>query len=129
MRPVNRLLVLLLVACHTTALAPTPVSKPAEPSLASTSKTFMVVSEAAAATQVGRDILASGGDAADAAVATAFALAVVHPSAGNLGGGGFAVVRTNTEAQALDFREAAPAAATPDMYLKAGKLASLQGDL
>jgi gamma-glutamyltranspeptidase/glutathione hydrolase len=129
MRPVKRLLVLLLVACHTGAPAPTPVSKPAEPALASTSKTFMVVSEAAAATQVGRDILASGGDAADAAVATAFALAVVHPSAGNLGGGGFAVVRTNTEAQALDFREAAPSAATPDMYLKAGKLASLQGDL
>jgi gamma-glutamyltranspeptidase/glutathione hydrolase len=127
MRPVKRLLVLLLVACHTTAPAPAP--KPSEPALASTSKTFMVVSEAAPATQVGRDILAQGGDAADAAVATAFALAVVHPSAGNLGGGGFAVVRTNTEAQALDFREAAPAAATPDMYLKAGKLASLQGDL
>lgn len=123
----KRLLVLLLVACHTTAPAPAP--KPSEPALASTSKTFMVVSEAAPATQVGRDILAQGGDAADAAVATAFALAVVHPSAGNLGGGGFAVVRTNTEAQALDFREAAPAAATPDMYLKAGKLASLQGDL
>jgi gamma-glutamyltranspeptidase/glutathione hydrolase len=127
MRPVKRLLVLLLVACHTTAPAPAP--RPSEPALASTSKTFMVVSEAAPATQVGRDILAQGGDAADAAVATAFALAVVHPSAGNLGGGGFAVVRTNTEAQALDFREAAPAAATPDMYLKAGKLASLQGDL
>jgi gamma-glutamyltranspeptidase/glutathione hydrolase len=129
MRPVNRLLVLVLVACHHPAPTPAPPPTPVEPALASTSKTFMVVSEAAAATQVGHDILAAGGDAADAAVATAFALAVVHPSAGNLGGGGFAVIRTNAEAQALDFREAAPAAATPDMYLKAGKLASLQGDL
>jgi gamma-glutamyltranspeptidase/glutathione hydrolase len=129
MRPVKRLLVLVLVACHTTAPAPAPAANAAEPALASTSATFMVVSEAPLATKVGHDILAAGGNAADAAVATAFALAVVHPSAGNLGGGGFAIVRTNTEARALDFRETAPAAATPDMFLKAGKLASLQGDL
>lgn len=79
----------------------------------------MVVSDNALATNVGRDILASGGNAADAAVATAFALAVAYPTAGNLGGGGFAVTRTRGEVRALDFRETAPAAATRDMYLDA----------
>lgn len=120
----KRLLVLLLVACHTPAAPP-----PREPRLADTAKTYMVASEAPLATKVGAQVLAAGGTAADAAVATAFALAVVHPSAGNLGGGGFAIVRTPTEARALDFREAAPAAATPDMYAKAAPKASLIGDL
>ncbi|MDB4944292.1 MAG: Gamma-glutamyltranspeptidase [Labilithrix sp.] len=77
----------------------------------------MVVSDNAIATGVGRDVLASGGNAADAAVALAFALAVSYPTAGNLGGGGFAVTRTKGKVAALDFRETAPAAATRDMYL------------
>ncbi|MDF2697147.1 MAG: Gamma-glutamyltranspeptidase [Labilithrix sp.] len=77
----------------------------------------MVVSDNAIATNVGRDVLASGGNAADAAVATAFALAVAYPTAGNIGGGGFAVTRMRGEVRALDFRETAPAAATRDMYL------------
>jgi gamma-glutamyltranspeptidase/glutathione hydrolase len=76
-----------------------------------------VSSAAPAATSVGLEILRAGGNAADAAVATALALAVVHPQAGNLGGGGFAVVRFGDEVATLDFRETAPAAATPDMYL------------
>jgi gamma-glutamyltranspeptidase/glutathione hydrolase len=94
-----------------------------EAAVAGTGKTFMVVSEAEQATKVGKDILAGGGNAVDAAIATAFALAVVHPSAGNLGGGGFAVVRVAAgKAVALDFREVAPGAATADMYLdKDGK--------
>ncbi|MBX3207830.1 MAG: gamma-glutamyltransferase [Labilithrix sp.] len=79
----------------------------------------MVVSDNAAASNVGRDVLASGGNAADAAVATAFALAVAYPTAGNIGGGGFAVTRMRGELRALDFRETAPAAATRDMYLDA----------
>ncbi len=79
----------------------------------------MVVSDNAIATKVGADILAAGGNAADAAVATAFALAVAYPTAGNIGGGGFAVTRMHGEVRALDFRETAPAAATRDMYLNA----------
>ena len=83
----------------------------------------MVVSDNDVSSKVGRDILAAGGNAVDAAVATAFALAVAYPTAGNLGGGGFAVTRMGKEVRALDFRETAPAASTHDMYLdKAGKL-------
>ncbi|MDB4935976.1 MAG: Gamma-glutamyltranspeptidase [Labilithrix sp.] len=79
----------------------------------------MVVTDNSVATNVGRDILAAGGNAADAAVATAFALAVAYPTAGNIGGGGFAVTRIKGQVRALDFRETAPAAATRDMYLSA----------
>ena len=76
-----------------------------------------VASAAPAATEAGLDILRNGGNAADAAVATALALAVVQPRAGNLGGGGFAVTRFGSEVKTLDFREIAPAGATRDMYL------------
>ncbi len=79
----------------------------------------MVVTDNAIATQVGSDVLRDGGNAADAAVATAFALAVAYPTAGNIGGGGFAVTLFNGTAKALDFRETAPAAARHDMYLDA----------
>jgi gamma-glutamyltranspeptidase / glutathione hydrolase len=77
----------------------------------------MVVTDDAIATRAGADVLAAGGNAVDAAVATAFALAVAFPTAGNLGGGGFLVARIGGKAYALDFREVAPAAATRDMYL------------
>jgi gamma-glutamyltranspeptidase / glutathione hydrolase len=82
----------------------------------------MVVSDARLATEVGRDVLAAGGNAVDAAVATAFALAVVLPTAGNIGGGGFLVARVGGAPYALNFREVAPLAAKHDMYLgKDGK--------
>ncbi len=77
----------------------------------------MVASDDSIATKVGADVLAAGGNAADAAVATAFALAVAFPTAGNVGGGGFLVARVGGKSYALDFRETAPAAATRDMYL------------
>lgn len=69
------------------------------------------------ATDAGLTILRQGGNAVDAAVAVALALAVVQPQAGNLGGGGFAVIRKGGAIAALDFRETAPAAASRDMYL------------
>src|SRR5574338_110014 len=101
-----------------------------DPKVAGTGKTFLIASEDELATKVGRDVLASGGNAVDAAVATAFTLAVTRPTAGNLGGGGFAVVRTGKgKVSALDFRETAPAAATPDMYEHAAPRASLVGVL
>src|SRR5438445_11022791 len=80
----------------------------------------MVVSVHAQASQVGVEILQQGGNAVDAAVATGFALAVVHPAAGNIGGGGFMLLRmADGKAHFIDYREKAPAAATRDMYLDA----------
>jgi gamma-glutamyltranspeptidase/glutathione hydrolase len=82
----------------------------------------MVVSQNAIASQVGMEVMMAGGNAVDAAVAAAFALAVVHPSAGNLGGGGFLLVRrARGEAAVYDFREQAPAAAAPTMFLRDGR--------
>jgi gamma-glutamyltranspeptidase/glutathione hydrolase len=78
----------------------------------------MVASVHPRASSVGAQIMREGGNAVDAAVATGFALAVVHPAAGNLGGGGFMLYRTAAgETHFLDFREQAPAAASRDMYL------------
>src|SRR5215472_3373694 len=78
----------------------------------------MVVTVHALASEVGAGILQEGGNAVDAAVATGFALAVVHPPAGNLGGGGFMLLRmADGKTRFLDYREKAPAAATRDMYL------------
>ncbi len=74
------------------------------------------------AAEVGRDILRQGGNAVDAAIATAFALAVTHPAAGNLGGGGFLVYydASKNQPDCVEFRERAPAVATETMYLDAG---------
>ncbi len=82
-------------------------------------KNGMVVSVDEYASQVGIDILKKGGNAVDAAVAVGFALAVTFPAAGNIGGGGFMIIRFpgTEEGVALDFREIAPGKATPDMYL------------
>jgi gamma-glutamyltranspeptidase/glutathione hydrolase len=78
-----------------------------------------VASDCALATKAGLRMLEQGGNAVDAAVTTAFALAVAYPTAGNLGGGGFAITHFGTEDRALDFRETAPATASRDMYLDA----------
>ena len=83
-----------------------------------TSRNGMVVSVSAPASDVGATILRRGGNAIDAAVATAFALAVTHPSAGNIGGGGFMVIRpAHGDPITIDYRERAPLASTPTMYL------------
>ncbi|MBM3316405.1 MAG: gamma-glutamyltransferase, partial [Candidatus Eisenbacteria bacterium] len=80
----------------------------------------MVVSESPEASRVGAEILLRGGNAVDAAVAVHFALAVAYPQAGNLGGGGFMLVRmADGTAEAIDFREVAPGAAARDLFLRA----------
>jgi gamma-glutamyltranspeptidase / glutathione hydrolase len=82
----------------------------------------MVISQENTASNVGADVLREGGTAVDAAVATALALAVTHPTAGNIGGGGFIVYRPAAgEPVAYDFREMAPARSSPTMFMKDGK--------
>src|SRR6266849_5650709 len=84
----------------------------------------MVATDEALGSQVGVDIMKRGGNAVDAAVAVAFALAVVEPAAGNIGGGGFMLIRlANGKTTFFDYREVAPGKATRDMYIdKEGKL-------
>ena len=110
---VNRLFVLLfalvLVACN---------SKPKDRVVGLTTDSAMVVSAHPLASRVGVEIMRKGGNAVDAAIATQFALAVVYPSAGNIGGGGFMVLRKNDgSVDALDYREQAPGASSTNMYL------------
>lgn len=83
----------------------------------------LVVSADQLASEIGRDILQQGGNAVDAAVAVQFALSVTLPRAGNLGGGGFMVIRlASGETAALDFREKAPERASRNMYIRNGEL-------
>ena len=82
----------------------------------------MVVSANAQSSQIGVDVMRTGGNAIDASVAVAFALAVTHPTAGNIGGGGFIIYQPQQgEPLAYDFRELAPAAAFPEMWLVDGE--------
>lgn len=87
----------------------------------------MVVAQDRIAAEAGAQVLREGGSAVDAAVATAFALAVTHPAAGNLGGGGFLLSRrADGQAAVFDFRETAPRKAHPAMWLKAGRYSSAE---
>ncbi len=105
-----------LAAAFTAAL---PMNAASAPSRA---RQGMVVTQDEIGSKVGFEVIRAGGNAIDAAVATAFALAVTHPTAGNIGGGGFIVYRrADGETAAYDFREKAPAAASPTMWLKDGK--------
>ncbi len=107
-----------LILCSLCALlASTVAAAPLRPTHAPHA---IVTSVHELASRAGVEMLQSGGNAVDAAVATGFALAVVHPQAGNLGGGGFLLLRNATgETHFIDFREKAPAAATENMYLDA----------
>jgi gamma-glutamyltranspeptidase/glutathione hydrolase len=121
----SRLATLLAVSLAAAACAPRPPAIPADWPFASDTTPVraahgMVVSTDTYASEVGVGILRAGGNAVDAAVATAFALAVVNPEAGNIGGGGFLLLRlADGRAAALDFRERAPRGSTRDMYLDA----------
>lgn len=85
-------------------------------------KDGLAISSNVLANEIGQKVLEEGGNAIDAAVAVGYALAVVHPAAGNIGGGGFAVIHlANGENITLDFREKAPLKATRDMYLDENK--------
>ena len=96
----------------------TPIVTKKEPVIGLITEKAMVVSATKEASKIGSDILEKGGNAFDAMVATEMALAVTYPYAGNLGGGGFMLYRTQyEEIGALDFREKAPMAASRDMYL------------
>lgn len=107
---------LILLALVLVAAVPAAAQTPAR------SRDGMVVSQNETASRVGAAVLREGGSALDAAVATAFALAVTHPTAGNIGGGGFIVFRPASGApEAYDFREMAPHRATPTMFLENGK--------
>src|SRR5216684_7567716 len=82
----------------------------------------IVASQNEMASRIGADAIRDGGTAVDAAVATAFALAVTHPTAGNIGGGGFLVYRPAIgEPVTYDFREMAPGTSSPTMFLEDGK--------
>src|SRR2546429_1599699 len=110
-----KLMILLLVAAVmiSTPLFGAPINSVHAPHA-------VVVSVHELASRAGVEIMQAGGNAVDAAVATGFALAVVHQPAGNLGGGGFMLIRmAEGTVHFLDYREKAPAAAKPDMYLDA----------
>jgi gamma-glutamyltranspeptidase/glutathione hydrolase len=108
-------LAFVVVASVTVALDPAPRAASRSPIRAPHA---IVGSTSVLASQAGVDILKQGGNAIDAAVAVGFALAVVHPSAGNIGGGGLMVIRfADGRATTIDYREMAPAGATRDMFL------------
>ena len=103
-------LILIIVACQT--------REKKEPVIGLIADSAMVVTAQPLASQVGVDIIRKGGNAVDAAIAVQFALSVVFPAAGNIGGGGFMVVRMKDgSSSSLDYREKAPALATTNMYL------------
>jgi gamma-glutamyltranspeptidase/glutathione hydrolase len=138
-KTIQTLVRLFLVASLTVAFLAVPNSKLFSDTVAPTvhaasrepvrAKHGIVASTNEVASRVGVDVMKRGGNAVDAAIAVAFALAVTHPAAGNLGGGGFMMIRLkNGKTTAIDYREMAPAAATRNIYLdKDGNLIEGEG--
>ena len=116
MRPIDRKRVVLAALALAVTLEAVASNAPAR------APNGMVVSQNEIASRIGVEVMQKGGNAIDAAVATAFALAVTHPTAGNIGGGGFLVFRpAEGEPVAFDFREMAPAEAGETMWLEDGE--------
>ena len=106
----KRIVAILFFALPLFAASPEPVR----------ARHAMVASSSEIASRVGAEVMKKGGNAVDAAVAVGLALAVTWPSAGNLGGGGFMLIRNaDGSAEAIDYRERAPLAASRDMYVDA----------
>ena len=118
MRPVRVRDIVAVVGVLLVALTPDLLIGSTQPIRASQA---MVVSQDEIASHAGAEVMRDGGNAIDAAVATAFALAVTYPTAGNIGGGGFLVYRpAEGDPVAYDFRETAPARSSPTMFMKDG---------
>jgi gamma-glutamyltranspeptidase/glutathione hydrolase len=119
---------LSLVVAFSLLLLPLRSASPAAPPLIKY-KNGAVAADSQVASEIGVKILSSGGDAVDAAIATALALGVIHPHSSGLGGGGLMLIYRADEKKTyvLDFREMAPAASTPNMYEKDPKLAQTGG--
>src|SRR6185437_2515740 len=109
---------LLLGAAHA-QVAPARQALPIPPAQAIVARNGMVVAQESRAARIGLEVLDRGGNAVDAAVAVGFAMAVTYPRAGNIGGGGFMVIHLAKDGRdiAIDYRETAPAAASPTMFL------------
>jgi gamma-glutamyltranspeptidase/glutathione hydrolase len=116
----KKTLVCLLALVLSVSVSADPQTAAPAPDLGVFARDGVVVSSSDLASDIGAAILARGGTAVDAAVATAFAMAVTYPTAGNIGGGGFMIVRTaDGAATTFDYREKAPGKSTPTMYLDA----------
>lgn len=119
----NKLIIFIFISCYCVPISSCAEQQQIDPYHFKTVKNIeckngAVVSASAIASEVGISILKQGGNAVDAAIATQLALAVVHPGAGNIGGGGFTIIHLNNGQNiAIDYRETAPEKAYRDMYL------------
>lgn len=115
---INKTLLPLIIVIILGCAEPSSTSRSIQPTIGVLGDSAMIVTAHPLATSVGYSILKAGGNAIDAAIATQFALAVVYPRAGNIGGGGFALLRlADGSVNSLDFREKAPGLASKDMFL------------